>query len=373
MSLTGRFCLPAACLAALAAWAVALPAGQVLAADPPQTQPDMKAAATVNGEPILESELSAALPTDALLDTVDDARRAKLNRLISTQLREQFLREHKVEVPESKVEEGFRKFEIMVRTPGCPCCGGGFANIEQYMKVYWYTMPELRRQIRNDAGFVIYFDRLVADAFTPEVIKERRPVVEKGFVKGSVMFFDFWADPHYNKNPKASEANTEKAALAAWERLKKGEAFDAVAKSVQGDSYIETSGGSARCYQASLMEEEMRGPWLKLAPGEISPPVRTPDGFNIIKRDTLAEQDVTRLIQDQIKREAQERIQQEYTAFRAKAKIDYTNKAAAPTAAGQSSLTPASPGRTVTLIPPLDPTSGGRSDRQPPPGRESGL
>ena len=36
-------------------------------------------------------------------------------------------------------EEEFEKtpadFETMVMTPGCPCCGGGFASIEQLMQV----------------------------------------------------------------------------------------------------------------------------------------------------------------------------------------------------------------------------------------------
>ena len=61
-----------------------------------------KIVATVNGEPIYESELMAAMPEDAFQEQLEDMKKAKLKRLVEETVQMQFLKDRKITVSDGQ-------------------------------------------------------------------------------------------------------------------------------------------------------------------------------------------------------------------------------------------------------------------------------
>ena len=168
--------------------AAAKPAG--LAAPPPSSKPATEPAAagrvvaTVNGEPIFESDLTAGLRDDAFQAQADELKTSKLRRLVEEAVEWQFLRDRKVALSDQEFKKATADFETMIKTPGCPCCGGGFASVEQFMQVNAFSQWEIRRRITCDSGLKLYAARLEKEQTSPqalaETLKKRRAEI-KGF------------------------------------------------------------------------------------------------------------------------------------------------------------------------------------------------
>ena len=169
------------------------PAGraEVLASSEPAAEPAAagKVVATVNGEPIFESELMAGLPDDAFQAQLDYLKESKLKRLVEEALQWQFLQDRKVTLSDNEFKKAAADFETMVRTPGCPCCGGGYANVEDFMRVRAVSPRELRRRITCDGGLKLYAARLEQERTSPqapaETAKKYRAEIEKEQAKTS--------------------------------------------------------------------------------------------------------------------------------------------------------------------------------------------
>ena len=81
----------------------------------------------------------AGLPDDAFQAQLDSLKESKLKRLVEEAVEWQFLKDRKVTLSDEEVKKAAADFETMVKTPGCPCCGGGFASVEQFMQVNGFS------------------------------------------------------------------------------------------------------------------------------------------------------------------------------------------------------------------------------------------
>ena len=96
------------------------------------------------------------MPDDAFQAQLDNLKESKLKRLVEEAVEWQFLKDRKVTLSDEEFKKATADFETMVKTPGCPCCGGGFASIEQFMQVNAFSPQEFRRRITCDSGLKLY-------------------------------------------------------------------------------------------------------------------------------------------------------------------------------------------------------------------------
>ena len=225
----------------------------------PATEPVAagKVVATVNGEPISESELMASLPDDAFQSELDDLKKSKLKRLVEEAVQWQFLKDRKVTLSDEEVEKATADFETMVKTPGCPCCGGGYTSVEQFMQVNAFSPQEIRRRITCDSGLKLYAARLEKEQTSPqalaETVKKHRAEIENDCVMAYTISFDYTRDPDYFRDEKTVQAEKEKIANDALARLKKGDSFEKVAKDMSEDGMSGPKGGALGCIRAELL------------------------------------------------------------------------------------------------------------------------
>jgi len=311
---------------------ISRPAGQ--AAPPPGPKPATepaaagKVVATVNGEPISEAELVANLPDDAFQAQLDELKQLKLRRLVEEAVEWQFLKDRKVTLSGEQFEKAAADFETMVQTPGCPCCGGGFTSVEQFMQVNAFSRRELRRRITCDSGMKLYAARLEREQTSPqalaETVKKRRAEVEKDWVVAYTISFYYMRDPDYVRDEKAVQAKKEKMANDALARLKKGDSFEKVARDMSEDFVSGPKGGALECIRADLLDPEVQQALSTLEPGKFSPVIKTAGGCSIVKRKKLTDEDILSVVKEQVKTSADDQIYQELDAWRKRAKIQYS-------------------------------------------------
>jgi hypothetical protein len=288
-----------------------------------------KAVATVNGEPIYEKDLLAALPTDTFEAQLEQAKDTKLSRLIEMVVEDQFLKKNKVAVPEADVDKGIDTFKQTCTQPGCPCCGGGYKSMQQFMDTNFFTMDELRKRIGNQIGFEqlaerITKERLKADSIANEV-KQRRDKIEMDYRKLYLIAFACGNDPDFYKNPNDVWPRKEKLAKQAYQRLVKGETFDKVAKDMSEDKTSAPGGGSMGCVPRDSMGDEVEAALGKLKVGQYSDAIKTEWGYCIVKFDKMADEDIVLLIKDQMAGLAQSEIRRDLEKMMAASKIEINN------------------------------------------------
>lgn len=300
---------------------------QILAATASGTRPAGPAAATVNGEPILESDLMAALPEDAFDTQLQSAKWNRLQRLVEEAVRAQFLKENKIEVSAKELEEGIDEYTKMVMTPGCPCCGGGYSGLDEFMKANFLTASDIRRIVTNDVGLRLYKGRLVEERLTPDglarTVSQRRAEIEKDYIQGYAIVFDCTQVAEYWKDPNGVRAKKEKFALDAWGRLKNGDAFEKVAKEMSEDPASAPKGGAMGLVPTDRLGQEAQEAWETLKPGDYSRPIKTGRGYVILKRQPLTEEDLVSLVKDEMSSYVSDLVFHEYKAARGRAKIQY--------------------------------------------------
>lgn len=300
--------------------------------DNPASQPSTKLSgkilATVNGEPIYESQVLAGLPDDAFEAQLKALKKAKLNRLIAQTIGAQFLNNHEITVPDEELETALSDFEEMLTIPGgCACHGGGYESLDQFVKLNAFTMEGFRTYLTIETGLRLYKDRLVKEMQTPEAIEKavdkHREQIEADFVKGATISFDFFQDPNYFRNPKPVKAKKEKLANEAWERLQQGQAFDQVAREMSDDSATASKGGELGCVRSDWLGSEVQEAWSTQEPGTYSKPIKTNWGYCIVTRKNLTDEDIRSLLIEQAAELVQEEIDQELKVFMDAAKIEY--------------------------------------------------
>ena len=293
----------------------------------PTSKPSGKIVATVNGEPIYESELLAGLPEDAFQEQLEDLKKAKLDRLVEETFMVQFLRDHKVTVSDNAINEGIKEFERMVKTSGCPCCGGGYENLEQFMKINAFSMQEVCRRVSCDIGLRLCVERLAQEQNAPQVledaVKQRRTDIEANYVQAYAIFFGDARDPAYFRDQKPAWAKKDKPADEALQRLKKGEPFEKVAKEMSADGISGPKGGALGRIRANLLGPEVEQAFRKLEPGAYSEVLNGFTGCCIVMRKKLTEEDILSVVKQEAQDRVEKQLDQEFKAVRKKARIQY--------------------------------------------------
>ncbi len=299
-----------------------------------------KVVATVNGEPIFESDLMAGLPDDAFQVQLDDLKESKLERLVEEVVQRQFLNDRKATLSDEEVERAAADFETMIKTPGCPCCGGGFRSVGQYMRVNYFSPPELRRRITCDSGLRLYTARLEKEQTTPqalaETIKKHRAEIEKNRMMAYRILFVYASDPAYFGDEKTVKAKKEKIANDALARLKKGDSFEEVAKDLSKNGLSDPKGASLDCIRADILAPELQTVLETLDPGKFSPVIKPGWGCCIVKRKKLTDEDILSIAKEQAKTSAVDQMNRELGAWRKRAKIQYSAAYARASASGKS-------------------------------------
>jgi hypothetical protein len=284
--------------------------------------------ATVNGEPIFEAELMACLPDDAFQTQLDNLKESKVKRLVEEAVEWQFLKDRKVTLSDAEFEKAAADFETMVKTPGCPCCGGGFTSVEQFMQVKAFSPQEFRRRVTCDGGLKLYAARLEKEQTSPqalaETVKKHRAEIEKNHVMAYMISFDYTRDPDHFRDEKAVQAKKEKLANDALARLKKGDSFEKVAKDLSVDGMSDPKGGGLECIRPDLLDPEVQAVLAALEPDKFSPVIKTDWGCCIVKRKKLTDEDIVSVVKDQAKTFAEDQVYRELDAWRKRAKIQYS-------------------------------------------------
>ena len=298
----------------------------------PSGKPAGKIAAVVNGELIYESDLVAELPDDAFQDRIEAMKKTKLMRLVDEAIQTQFIKDRKITISQDELNDAVTEFEQMVKTPGCPCCGGGFESLEQFMKINAYTMSELRKRVGFEVGMKRYEERVTKERTTPqaleEAVKKYRAKVEANYLDAHVISFSSFRDPTYLGNEKSVEAKKEKLAGSALQRLKKGDPFDKVAREMSEDEASAPKGGAMGCIPVNLLGPEVEDAFRKLEPNAYSNLVRAPWGYYILMRKKLNEEEILSVVKELAVNSAYEQVHQELKVARDRASIQYGSPSA---------------------------------------------
>lgn len=245
-----------------------------------------KVVARVNGEAITEAQLQANMPADQFAVTELDLRSAKLERLISAALVRQFLTKHHVTVPERTVDAVVAELTRYPPSSGCSCCR--YASLAQFMEINAYSMDELRAEIRNDEGLTQYLRaqwqrRYPTRAARLALINAERAGITKSHVYFSQIFFNTFQLAEMAMDPERVEQEQHAKAQAAWQRLRRGEAFAAVARAVSEDMMSREAGGKVGLIRRDTFGDEVKDAIAQLKPGHYSQPIPSLWGYHIIQ------------------------------------------------------------------------------------------
>jgi parvulin-like peptidyl-prolyl isomerase len=260
-----------------------------------------KVAVIINGQPVYEEDLTAGLPADAFQETLDDARLARLDRLYRYLPLQQFLKTRNIEVSREEIEADIANLKKNPPSAGCACCR--YASLEQYMQRNYITPAELERESRCQIGLQKYLDAEWQKACsTPEaraaLLKKKRPDFENKYTKAYHIFFTKAQDPALKRDEVAVAQNKRQLAEEAWNRLKKGEAFGAVAKAMSEDRVSAAQGGFLGFIPKDTFGKAIADTLAQLAPGAYSKPIESTWGYHILRREAMTDEDLLTVQKD---------------------------------------------------------------------------
>ncbi len=253
---------------------------------------------TVNGAPILERDLQAAMPGGSFDMTAVQARRSKLTRLISELILAQFLKANDVSVAESDVDAEVEALKKDPPPAGCPCCR--FASLDQYLAANYMDMAELRATISGNLGFDKYM-RSVWESDFPAgekrdaLVAREKPRVMKQYARLSHIMFRTVANAVTFFGPPDRQEVIAKA-NDAYDRLRKGADFAALAREVSEDAMSTAESGELGFIRLDTYGAAFANAAMALAPGEYSKPVESQWGIHIIRRETATDDDVAKVV-----------------------------------------------------------------------------
>ena len=253
--------------------------------------------ARVNGEAIYEADVNRGLPEDSFDSTATDMKQNKLERLISQMAVRQFLTKHYVRVRKELIDKEVAKMEANPPSMGCPCCT--YPSLDAYLTATGYTRDELRQDIRNNIGLSDYakkcWEKSHPDKST--VLKEigsQSAYIRRHYVGAWQIFFNTFQQPGYNTDPGRITKAAARKAQKAWDRLQRGESFEAVAKSVSQDMTSNHKGGALGFIDRSTYGQEFTDTISELKPGEYSKPFESSWGYHIIKWKPMSDEDIVK-------------------------------------------------------------------------------
>lgn len=274
-------------------------AGNSTKANASKTHKNDKVLATVNGEPIFESQIDAGIPADVFEFAGKEAKGAKLRCSIDSLILSQFLKKENIVVTSQEIDAEVERMKKEPPQSTCMCCV--YNTLEDYLSVNYLSMADLRQQIGNSFGINKYFDRLWQakhpdDAERKEMINKERGRFEGNYLKTWHILFNTFQQPDYLINSGAVRKTTWLKAESVWLRLQKGEAFEKVAAEVSDDTTSKKKGGYLGCLRSDTFGDALKDAKKQAKYGEYSRPIESPYGFHIIKLMPMNDEDIYDLL-----------------------------------------------------------------------------
>ncbi|RCK74051.1 MAG: Survival protein SurA precursor (Peptidyl-prolyl cis-trans isomerase SurA) [Ignavibacteriae bacterium] len=192
--------------------------------------------------------------------------------------------------------------------------------------IYYFTTGQLIPQF-EDAVYEMKVGEVtqkpIRTSFGYHVVK----VTDRGPAKGSVRVRHIMVRFNSSQPDSADSAAAYGRIMAIQESLKLGADFAQLAKKHSEDGGSATNGGDLGFFQRRRWIQSFDEAAFKLKPGEISPIVRTPYGFHIIKCDSIKPVPSYEELKPEIQRTFQsQRYNDAYNAYieNLKKKIGYT-------------------------------------------------
>jgi len=157
------------------------------------------------------------------------------------------------------------------------------------------NMPELRKGLTiSDADIKTYYDAHQSEFMTEEQVKVSYLDLDKNELAKSVKVSDEELKAYYQSHlaefSKDDFASAKKKIDEIAERIKKGEAFDKLAKKYSQDPGSAIKGGDLGFFSRGMMVKPFEDAAFKLKVGEVSKPVRTQYGYHLIKLEAIRNQ-----------------------------------------------------------------------------------
>ncbi len=242
-------------------------------------------AATVDGEPISKKELERV--TDTLLQsngrTLKDLNPADQRRALQSVADDMIVDRilardsAKENVPDMDIETRYNLLRSQYPTPEA---------FDTEMKKSGQTPEQVRGSIRLQLAQKQWIEHQIADQVTVTPAE-----VEKFYKEGPPSKFDTPETVRASQilvsvrkeAPPEDALAAENKIKALADRIKKGEAFEAVAKESSDDPSAKTNGGDMGSFGRNQIMPEFADAAFKLKIGEVSTPVRTQFGYHLIK------------------------------------------------------------------------------------------
>ncbi|MCA9514854.1 MAG: peptidylprolyl isomerase [Myxococcales bacterium] len=196
-----------------------------------------------------------------------------LKRLVEQELISQAVKAEGIEVPKEDIEKGFAEYKERFQSE---------EQFENYLKHGRVTKESIEDRIRERRALEMLLEKRGDMAVTDEAAKEfydknERFYTEKAGIRASQILI---------KLPETASPEEDKAAMekvkAAQDELKKGTAFDEVAKKMS-EGPAASKGGDLGFFGEGRMVKEFEDVAFKLKVGEVSQPVKTRFGYHLIK------------------------------------------------------------------------------------------
>ncbi len=257
-----------------------------------------KIVAVVDEEPILMSDIDNALDEEIYLmqmrgeavpqdsASLDSLRKDVLERMIDRKVVVVKAKDMGIEVTRTDVEDALdRWIEDMTKAAGSK---EAFMN---ELRRQGMTLKDLKLRYRKDIEEQLLVDRLMRQKFG------NIEVSESDITRFYQNKFDSIPElpavvglSHIIIVPRVDskrEAEAIKRIESAHERITAGESFETVAKDVSDDALTRNNGGLIGMVSLADLREEIANIARDLGRGEVSTPVRTRYGFEIVKVDTI--------------------------------------------------------------------------------------
>ena len=225
-------------------------------------QPEDPVVATVDGRPIRESQVAAPIG-EARLTSAETTERQAVDGLVDEELLRQEAERLGVAVPASLVEARMRALERQV---------GGATALDEVLNGVGLT----RAQLQERLGVVVLGERLAAAKF-PKLDVTRREA-EEYYRRHRFVF----------TRPAAVKlgdivVRNEQMARGAIRSIREGNSFYETAKTFNRDPELKRTGGQLGWVTTDTLPSAFAEALAKLRPGQISEPVPSLGGLNVLK------------------------------------------------------------------------------------------
>ncbi len=270
------------------------------------TEPAPEAAAVVNGQSILKSEVDDGIPEQVFKSKVKLRlnRALKLERLIDLALQKQFVAKAGIQVAEAEIDSAIAEHRNRNTVSSCACGCSGYKSLEDFMAEKMMSMREYRDSILVGIGFKKHVDLLWAAEFKDPAklaaeVETRKAELDAAYVRLGGIFF---RNPDRKAGGEAMSADEK--ADAAWKRLEKGEDFAGLAAEASEDRATAVKGGEMGCLLKSQLVPDVLKAVEKLDSNSYSKPLKTWNGCVIVQRRPMERKESEEVLRAEFDRKA---------------------------------------------------------------------